>query len=447
MERPALPRRRRAPAVLVALLAAALVPACDGTAGSTAPAGPDVVVFMADDLGWADVGFHGSPILTRYVDGLAAEGVELTRLYTAPSDRAARASFLTGRAPEELGLATFESGSGRAPALPTEVTTLAERFRDAGYFTALIGKWGLGDEPRDAGPLDHGFDHFYGNLGQGVDYFTHQRGEVTDWQRNGVTVDEKGYATDLVARESIELIEGLDAATPLFLWVSFQAPHAPLQAPYSTVQHYHASVSDPHRRTYAAMVHYLDLSVGVVLEALERTGRADDTVVLFLSDNGGAVAHAARNVPLRGGKFTCFEGGIRVPAVVWYPAGLEGGRTFDGVASAADLLPTLVAAAGLRPGGGELAGVELWSALRGEAEPPARRLFFAATTPKARQLAVLDPPWKLVEVTDGEGGEPRALLYDVFADPGETENRAAVEPERARALAAELDGWREAHRP
>ncbi|MGI9262580.1 MAG: sulfatase-like hydrolase/transferase, partial [Woeseiaceae bacterium] len=226
---------------------------------------PNLVIFIADDMGWGDVGYHGSEIRTPSIDRLAAEGVALERFYAHPACSPTRGALMTGRSPLQTGvLIPFEPWFSSG--LPLKEKLLPEYLKDVGYQTFAVGKWHLGPNRLAYHPTSRGFDHFYGHLGGFINYVQHTYWRGVDWQRNGKTVVEDGYSTNLIADEAISLIKSRDKDEPLFLYVAFNAPHSPLQAPLSAVAEY-ADISDLNRRTYAAMVSEMDRGIGRVLSA------------------------------------------------------------------------------------------------------------------------------------------------------------------------------------
>lgn len=326
---------------LTGALAAVLLASCgDGPGPSGAPAvPPHILLIVADDLGWADVGYHGDEVRTPNIDALARDGVVLDRFYTQPVCTPTRAAFMTGRHPVRYGLAYGRLKPWEQDGLPEGAPTLAEVLKQAGYATALVGKWHLGHSRRAQHPNARGFDRFYGCLQGAIDHLKHMRAGVVDFQRDGVTVADAGYDTDLFGAEAVRILESHDPARPLFLELAFTSPHTPLEAPEEIVSRY---AELPERRRLAcAMVEQMDAAIGRVREALERREMAPNTLVFFCSDNGGARRDGGRNLPLNGGKASTFEGGIRVPAVAYWPGHIEGGRTTTQLVTALDLLPTL----------------------------------------------------------------------------------------------------------
>jgi arylsulfatase A-like enzyme len=410
-----------------------------------------VLLVVADDLGWGDVGAHGGEIETPSLDRLFREGLELRRFYVSPVCSPTRAALLTGRSPVDLGLLYSGVPPWSPRGLPAAVPTLADRFRAAGYETALVGKWHLGHARPEHGPRAHGFDHFYGFLGAWIDHLTHREGETgtLDWQRDGESLLEEGHSTQLLGAEALRRLEARDPRRPLFLLVAFAAPHLPLQAPEAEVARY-AHLPDPRRQRYAAMVAALDRELGRLLAALDRQGRAEATLVVFLSDNGALPEAGGRNAPLRGEKFTTLEGGIRVPAAMRWKGRLPAGAASDQLMRDFDLFPTLLAAAGLGPaaavGAGPAAasgeGLDLWPVLRGEA-PRARQTFFFATDARSvTWRAAIDGDWKLVTTEPTGYRQARTpQLFHLGRDPGERDDLAPREPERVAELERRISAW------
>jgi hypothetical protein len=285
---------------------------------------PNVVVLLADDLGWADVGYHGGEIETPSIDRIAREGVELDRFYAAPICSPTRAALMTGRDPPKVGIANDQIHPWYSAGLSPNELTIADVSRSDGYQTGLVGKWHLGHTLAHQVPNAQGFDHFWGHLHTNTDFYTHQREGAHDLQENGKSVYEPNqYLTHLEAREAQRFIRDRDPARPFFLYVPFTAPHSPMQAPQSTIDKYESLSNKASRRVYAAMVDELDQAIGAILDALDDEGIADNTIVLFMSDNGGSSVFGGVNTPLRGEKVQTFEGGIRVPAAIRFPKELE----------------------------------------------------------------------------------------------------------------------------
>jgi arylsulfatase A-like enzyme len=456
-----------------ARLAAAFALALLAAPAAAAPR-PNVLIFLADDLGWADVGFHGQKYIeTPSIDRIAREGVELSRFYTTPICSPTRAALMTGRDPIRLGVVYAVILPWSNNGIHPDERFMPESFRDAGYQTALIGKWHLGHAQQTYHPNQRGFEYFYGHLHTEVGYFppfANQGGK--DFQRNGVSIDDRGYETFLLADEAVRWIRARDKQRPFFLYMPFIAPHTPLDAPDDLKRKYAGIPTDlaPSRseqtdrsRTisklllrpsapplYAAVVDAMDQAVGRVLAALDDEGIANDTIVLFFSDNGGAAysVGGADNVPLRGGKGDTFEGGIRVVAALRWPAELAKGGKFESIMSVMDVFPTLAAAAGVEAKNTRrLDGRNLWPALH-EGKPVRleRMLFFGSETPirGSLDLTAFDDEWKLVQtVKQGQlSAEVTHHLFRIADDPYETNDLASQHPDVVTRMAEAIRHWR-----
>jgi arylsulfatase A-like enzyme len=403
---------------------------------------PNIVVILADDLGYGDLGFQGAPdIPTPHIDSLAATGVRCTSGYvTHPFCSPARAALLTGRYQQRYGHENnmvFDLGDEVA-GLPLSEVTLADLLGEAGYVTGLVGKWHLGAHPRFH-PSERGFQKMYGFIGGGHDYFDPGSADATDQhflllEHDGRKVLEMDYLTTDLGYQAGEFVRR-HQGQPFFLYLSFNAPHTPLQAPETYLERF-SGIADEKRRTYAAMVSAMDDAVGMTLAALREAGVEDRTLIFFLNDNGGPTGNASSNRPLRGTKRTLYEGGVRVPFVVRWPGRVPEGGVYDQPVSSLDVLPTSLAAAGLPlPAGIRLDGVNLLPYLEGEAAgPPHSHLFWR--TFGGVHFAVRADRYKLVR----NPGSP-AELYDLETDIGETRDLAREKPEVVQRLEAALEEW------
>ena len=408
-----------------------------------APAGaaPNIIVFMADDLGWADVGVHGSDIDTPHIDGIFRDGLELERFYASPICSPTRAAVLTGRSPIRFGLQFATVQPWSRAGLPAAEVTLAERLAREGYQTALVGKWHLGHAHRASHPNPQGFENFYGHL-LGASYYEHKIRGGHDFQRNGVSVHEDGYSTALLGAEMVRFIEERDPTRPFFLFASFFAPHVPLEAPTHLVDKYRRRRGDlergPDEDVYAAMVDSMDGAIGKVLGALTEEGIAERTVVVFLSDNGAARS-AGSNQPFRGFKKDTYEGGIHVPAAILWPGEIPAGRTSQ-LMRDTDLFPTLLAAAVPNaPPNNALDGANLLATLRGGDVVPRKPFFFGVDVGDQTYLAAIDGPWKLVSRVKGRRHTDH--LFQLDEDPNEVHNLAGEYPETVSRLRNALFYW------
>jgi arylsulfatase A-like enzyme len=425
---------------------------------------PNIVVILADDLGNADLGYRGSDIRTPHIDRLATGGVRLESFHGMPVCTPARAALMTGRYPMRQGLQTLVIFPNHRFGLPTDERTLPQALKEAGYQTLMVGKWHLGHADQKFWPQNRGFDHFYGNLAGEVDYFTKERGGVIDWQRNGTFLEEKGYYVTLIGDEAVRLIEKQDRAHPFFLYVASLAPHAPYQAPQATQDRYAATIKDPARRTYAAMITSLDDQVGRIVAALERRGLRDNTLIVFTSDNGGprnavvaSGAHSreertasgveegslpANNGQLRGGKGSLYEGGVRVPAIFNWPGTLKPGVSSEPL-HMVDLMPTALALAGARanPPDKPLDGKDAWATVA-EGKPSPHDDILVNV--EAFRGAIIRGQWKLVKIALLPG---KTELFDLVADPGEKSDVAGQHPEVVRDLEGRLMAYAREQKP
>lgn len=418
-----------------------LAASCGSLLGQT-PQRPNVLILLADDLGWADIGFHQSEIRTPNIDGLAAQGSELGRFYSFPVCSPTRSALMTGRSPMRLGVAYHVIRPWLDYGLPSDEHLMPESFRAAGYQTAIAGKWHLGHSQAKFLPRARGFDRAYGHVNGAIDYFNHSRDGGLDWNRDGVSVAEKGYSTELLAAEASRFIKERDKARPFFLYVPFNAPHTPLQAPEPLIDKY-AHLTDKRRRIFAAMVDSLDAGIGRILSTLEQEGIGRNTIVLFFSDNGGPVAQAARNTPLRGAKGSTWEGGIRVPAVIRWPGVVKPGTVLPQVMTAWDVFPTLAAAAGVTPRNTKpLDGRNLWPQITSGQAVPREPLFFAIETPQGIMTAVHEGEWKLVREPGG-----RSHLYRIAEDPHEERDLAGSNARRVKQMEQRIAKWQTLYPP
>ena len=417
---------------------------------------PNILLMVADDAGWRDVGYHGSEISTPNLDKLMQEGVELNQFYVCPTCSPTRASLLTGRYASRYGILgpiAMESEQ----TLPDDTLTLPALLRQNGYSTAITGKWHLGLRP-EHGPRQYGFDHTYGYLHGQIDQYTHiYKNGDRSWHRNDVFIEEEGHATDLIRDEAIRFIKTIrDKSKPFFLYTTFSVPHYPLQEEDKWVEPY-SSIENESRRLFAASVTHMDDAAGRLVETLEAENLRDNTLVIFISDNGGQEnwfptfeyegKHGPNdrlgdNLPLRDWKGSLYEGGIRVPAFLNWPSRLAP-RKVEQVANAIDLYPTLASLSRtLVPECASIEGLSLWDSVSAEQPPVARTLYWRTS----EQLALRRGDWKLV-FTGATPEEGKKELFDLAADPNETEDLAEKHPEIVSSLVeemkkqAQLDGY------
>lgn len=387
---------------------------------------PNIVIFISDDMGWNDVGYHGSEIQTPNIDSLAADGVRLDRFYVHPICSPTRTALMTSRSPVRFGIVGPLSGDR---GVNVEEHFFPQSFQASGYQTALVGKWHLGPGTGDFSPTNRGFDSFYGHRGGMIDYYTHVGGRKLDWWRNDELIEEEGYSTNLIGSEAVRVIENRDPAKPLFLLVPFNAPHGPLQAPDELVEKYQ---SLGRRAVYAASVEAMDQEIGNILKAIDVAEITENTLVMFFCDNGAKAdhssAHPERGLALRGGKSSLLEGGIRVPTVLKWPKVVPPGSVSQQMISVLDLGPSLAAAADVTLQGEQpLEGTNQWPAIL-TSQPMEREPFVIAGG--RGSYAVIQDPYKLIE--DQEGTQ----LYHLRDDPTETKNLTDLHPEIVARLSA-----------
>jgi len=430
--------------MLSAVLLAFTVFNVPGHAATSPARAPNIVIFLADDLGGGDLGYAGSDIKTPNLDQLVSTGVKLDRFYSCPVCSPTRAGLLTGRWPIRHGIMRTVIPPWSKHGLPLEERTLPDALADAGYARrGIFGKWHLGHSQRAFLPPQRGFTHFYGHYNGALDYFTHLREGEVDWHRNHETVKEEGYATDLLAREAVRFVEESPADQPFFLYVPFNAPHSPYQAKPDDLSRYPQRQGN--RRTYAAMVDSMDQAIGQVLNAIAKRSDADNTFILFFSDNGGHLP-VASNGPLRDGKFSVYEGGIRVAAAVRWPAGgLKGGRVCAEPMGYIDVMPTALrlAKTANSPAHPALDGIDVLDVMRGEKATP-ERPWFSFIAPQAREDAAVNVgPWKLVLsgtslLSPSNESITKTELFNLIDDPGETNDLATQHPSHVARLREHL---------
>ena len=430
---------------LLAALCLALL--SSSTAGSqvTSPR-PNIVFILADDLGFADVGFNGGrEIATPRLDRLAASGARLEHFYVQPVCSPTRAALMTGRYPMRHGLQVGVVRPWAQYGLPLEERTLAQALKQAGYVTAIMGKWHLGHFQPAYLPTRRGFDVQYGHYNGAIDYFTHEREGGHDWHRQDRASYDEGYSTHLLANESVKFINTQKRGQPFFLYVTFNAVHAPHQVPEVYKKPYE-KLSEP-RRTYAGMLAAMDEGIGQILDALEQRGFRENTLVVFSSDNGGpAPGRVTDNGALRAGKGTLYEGGVRAAACVAWPGRIEAGAVVRQPLHMVDWYPTLVKLADRSAEHATaLDGRDAWGTIAdGQPSPHAEILINAASMGGALRAGnwklVLDGEGHLAEMAERENGRepapaaPTIELFDLATDPGERRNLADAHPDKVREL-------------
>jgi arylsulfatase A-like enzyme len=448
-------QKRRSPATSLLILGLASLQGCASTqpvqevATSDHSSRPNILLIVADDLGWGDVGYHGSDIMTPYIDQLAVSGVVFEQHYVTPTCSPTRACLLSGRYSSRFGVLTPTNRQ----AFPSGYPTLAVVLQRAGYRTVLSGKWHLGSRSQ-WGPNLFGFGHAYGSLAGGVTPFGHsyKKGDYAEtWHRNGELIEETGHVTDLIGEEAVQQIElAAKDDRPFFIYVPFTAVHIPILEPAEWTRRYEGRIESESYRRYAACATHMDAMIGRMIEALDRTDQRDDTLIIFFSDNGSAQRWRpvgnfpnedpamtspvlGSNLPLRGWKGWLYEGGIRVPALVNWPGVLQPGKITVPV-HAVDWMPTLCALIQTPETPKEdWDGVNIWPLLSGEAKRrPDRSLYWRTTD----QTAIRIGRWKLI-LTDN-----RPELFNLRTDPYETTNLATERPERVVELKRELERQR-----
>jgi len=418
---------------LAACLSAALALLLDA---QTAHAKPNILIIVGDDMGYADIGVHGcKDIPTPNIDSLAKNGIRCTNGYVSgPYCSPTRAGLMTGRYQTRFG---HEFNPGPPPegpdvGLPLTETTLAQRLKDAGYKTGMVGKWHLGSE-RKFHPMSRGFQEYFGFLGGAHPYFLNQGDTPNNPVLRGFEpADEKEYLTDAFAREATAFIDR-HAKDSWFLYLTFNAVHTPMHAADKYLARF-KDVSDPQRRTYCGMMSAMDDAIGAVLKKLDENRLTDNTLIFFVSDNGGPPVNASSNGPLHGHKAQTWEGGIRVPYLVQWKGTLPAGKTYDQPVIQLDFSPTCLAAAGAEAKEPNFDGVNLLSYLQNKVTaPPHETLYWRF----GQQMAIRHGNYKLVKAA----GNDKPELYDLAADIGETKDLSIAKPEVYKDLQARYDAW------
>lgn len=394
---------------------------------------PNIVFIIADDLGWADIGYNNPHVKTPNMDRLAREGVILTHHYAMPTCTPTRVGIMTGHYPSRYGVVGPDYGR----IFRDETVTLPAALQQNNYSTAISGKWHMGSPP-DYTPLKYGFDSSYGYFHGQIDPYTHHyKTGVKSWHRNDEYLEEEGHATDLITDEAVRVIEA-DHEKPFFLYVAYSVPHFPLKEPDEWTSLY-PDEEDVSRQWFNASVSHMDDGIGKIVDALDEKGIREDTLIVFVSDNGGQKSWSSQdqyggdyadkphtvlgdNEPLRGWKGDVFEGGVRVPAFVNWKGTLDSGSV-DMPIHIADWMPTLCAVTNAEP---ELPlewdGVNVWSAIDGEEMDSSERTMYWKTP---GMIAYRKGDWKLICKRDHSGKQ----LYNLKDDPYETKDVVADNPE------------------
>lgn len=403
---------------------------------------PNIVFIIADDLGWGDIGYHGSAIQTPHLDHLAREGRVFDQHYVLPTCTPTRVGLLSGRYPSRFGVLAPAYGK----IYDDDTVTLPEALKRAGYTTHISGKWHMGSPPAFT-PMKYGFTSSYGYFAGQIDPYTHyyKTGEKS-WHRNDGFLNETGHATDLITDDAVRVIKAKHTQ-PFFLYVAYSVPHFPLKEPAKWLSMY-PEIKEASRRWFAASVTHMDDGIGKIVSALDKTGLRKDTLFVFVSDNGGqkswhsdtqyrgryaGLPHTVlgNNLPLRGWKGECYEGGIRVPGFVNWPHRLTPGRV-EAPVHIVDWMPTLCHLAGFEQEQPlQWDGQNIWPVITGEAAKPAERILYWKT-PAAS--AVRKGDWKLI-VSSRNG---RSELFHIAKDPNEKNDLAKQESGRELELRALL---------
>ena len=412
------------------------------------PARPNIVMILPDDIGWNDVGYHGSEVRTPNIDALAEGGARFERHYVSPTCSPTRAAILTGRNPAHFNVF---GPLGQTTDVRPEDMRLTFGLKNLGYKTHIVGKWHIGDLP-EYRPLNYGFDTSYGYLRGQIDPYTHRYkfGDYLTWHRNDEFIDERGHVTDLITEEAVRVIENA-GDEPFFLYLCHHAPHFPCNEPPEWIEPYDDVFEDLWRRHFAAAVTHMDDGIGKVIGALERTGKRENTLVIFLSENGGQESWGAPeteyngryaphtrlgdNTPLRGWKATLYEGGVRVPAFANWPGVIEPGTVIEPPTHMTDWATTLIPLAGgeIDPAW-QLEGEDLRPLFNGAGALGPRQFYWNHAN---RLWAVRDGDWKLIDHGNGE-----FELFNIAEDPYEENEAAAEFPGEVERLRGILDEWR-----
>ncbi len=411
---------------------------------------PNIIIILADDLGWNDVSLHGSDIKTPSIDRLASEGLEFLRFYTAPVCSPTRAGLMTGMYPDRFNLRNYVYSPRHLGGVDPQAKMLPEFLKQNGYKrTAAFGKWHLGHSNVAYHPNSNGFDYFYGHYNGAIDYFTHERDGQLDWHKNNEPSFDVGYSTDLIENEVIKFIESARTEEPFFAYVAFNAPHSPMQATYEellaygydstlTNKEYPTGGSRPEesnlenygkigrgnnlRQTYSAMVSSLDKSIGNILDKLKDQGLDDNTIIWFLSDNGGSYVFGGNNKPLRGAKHQEWEGGVRVVSLLRWPGTVEENSKSDQLVAYIDILPTLLDVIGASSDN-TFDGISVLDVLKNK-KLPGRSIYLGNS-------GVVTQKWKMNE----------GQLFKIEEDMTESNNVAEDNAEIVSRLSKEIEKY------
>ncbi len=398
------------------------------------PQKPHIVFILADDQGSYDVGYKGGEIKTPAIDQLALAGTQLDQFYVQPVCSPTRASLMTGRYPMRYGLQVGVVRPTAQYGLPLEERLLPVVLKDNGYRTIICGKWHLGSFDQAYWPMQRGFDSHTGHLFGAIDYFKHTRDQKNDWYVNGINTEQQGYSTHLITQAAVKAIEENDPNQPLFLYVPYNAVHGPYQVPDRYKKGYEHLKGN--RLQMAGMLTALDEGVGTIVAALEQKGMRDNTLFIYSSDNGGVGPNKiTSNGPLRDGKGSVYEGGVRGVAFVTWKDKIPAGEVCNEPIHIVDLYPTLIKLTG---GSLEqplpLDGMDIWPVISQHAKSPHQEILHN-TTPNGGAIRVGD--WKLIVKNAGKQkkqSDESFELFDLANDPYETTNRALEYPTKLQEL-------------
>jgi arylsulfatase A-like enzyme len=442
--------RRKFLKTLAAFGAASQLPSgCSSfISGKSGKSKPNIVFIVADDMGWGDIGYHNSEIRSPNLDKLARTGIELNRHYVQPQCTPTRVALMTGRYPSRFGEHCTQACNEHA--YPFETLTMASMLGESGYTTGCFGKWHMGSLPR-WGPNFHGFDYSYGSLAGAVGMHDHRyrigSEYETTWHRNHEYISEEGHATDLVTAEAIQWI-GKQAAggKPFFCYVPYHSVHVPLVEEDKWLR-MNSHIEWEDRRLMAAAVSHLDGCVGKIVKTLERLSLRENTLLVFVSDNGGLNwghpgnaypppdvplgPEFSSNKPLRAGKCDVYEGGIRVPAFVNWPGKLKPAKN-ETVSHAVDWMPTIAALTGCSVSAEELKwdGMDIWPYITGKKDMSSERQLYWVWAPNRRKVAIRAGDWKLLRNNTNDDWH----LFNIADDPYEQNDLAEKLPEKVQEL-------------
>ena len=427
---------------------------------------PNILIILADDLGWNDVSYHGSEIPTPNIDKIINSGVELDRFYVQPTCSPTRAELMTGKSALRLGI-TRPISKNQKLGLDLDEKLLSEYLKELQYENFLLGKWHLGAYTPDYFPTRRGFDYFLGYLQGGIGYYDHNHGGGHDWQENESELRQEGYTTHLIRDAALDIIENHSGANPLFLNINFGAPHTPNEAPQQSIEKF-TFIKDPNRQIHAAMVYEMDNAIGNIIDALEKENLLENTIIFFASDNGGLIPDfevepsflalpknlgicdwerplsvkvvewicssfdgASSNAPLREGKMAVGEGGIRVTAAIWWPHYLESKKN-ETFISMIDILPTLLELVDYEGYINEIDGISKTDALFNDINIPSS---YVVTNVANTSFALIEMPYKIIKK------DAKIELYNLIEDPTEKINIADNNLELLTKMQKDLEQW------